>query len=120
MDTRESGGRWEGRPILCKQEVMLVKGVLFVRGMLTLFSDELLFEPIRGIDKLAGAQELRFAVADMSEVEGDRQELSIVVKRKEVEFRGRGAARSSACAHFQPGSTDTGAGGDNGIDHNKN
>jgi|GEM_PF-6235964 len=91
MDTRESGGRWEGRPILCKQEVMLVKGVLFVRGMLTLFSDELLFEPIRGIDKLAGAQDLRFAVADLSEVEGDRQELSIVVQRKEVEFRGRGA-----------------------------
>jgi len=91
MDTRESGGLWEGRPILCKQEVMLVKGVLFVRGMLTLFPDELLFEPLRGIDKLAGAQKLSFAVADIAEVEGDRQELSVVVKRKEVEFRGRGA-----------------------------
>jgi len=91
MSVRGGGEQWEGRPTLCKQEVMLVKGVLFVRGQLTLFADELLFEPIRGIDKLVGAQELSFAIADLEEVEGDRQELTFVVDRKEVEFRGRGA-----------------------------
>ncbi len=91
MGSGASGERWEGRPILCKQEVMLVKGLLFVRGKLTLFEDELLFEPIRGIDKLVGAQEMRIPVADLTEVEGDNQELVFVVGRKEVEFRGRGA-----------------------------
>jgi len=70
---------------------MLVKGVLFVRGKLTLFEDELLFEPIRGIDKLVGAEEMRFAVADLKEVEGDAQELMFVADCKGVEFRGRGA-----------------------------
>ena len=57
MVIRDSGELWDGQPVLCQQEVMLVKGVLFVRGVLTLTSEELSFCPIRVIDKLAGAQE---------------------------------------------------------------
>jgi hypothetical protein len=91
MVIRDSGELWDGQPILCQQEAMLVKGVLFVRGMLTLTSEELSFCPIRVIDKLAGAQDLRFGVAHIEETEGDAQELIVVVEGKDTEFRGRGA-----------------------------
>ncbi len=91
MVIRDSGELWDGQPVLSQQEVMLVKGLVFVRGVLTLTAEELSFNPIRIIDKLAGAQDMSFPIANIVEVEGDSQELLVTVQGTEVEFRGRGA-----------------------------
>ncbi|MBJ95912.1 MAG: hypothetical protein CMP23_15730 [Rickettsiales bacterium] len=113
MMSADVGELWEGRPVLARQEVMLVRGVLFIRGTLTLFSDEMQFEPIRGIDRLAGAQELRFQVEDVEDVEGDSQELTFAALGKEFEFRGRGAgfilARLDALLQQRAGVASAGA-----------
>ena len=89
-------GPWSGRDYLIEQDAMLVKGVLYVRGVLRLTTDELRFEPIRFIDKLAGANDLSMPVAELSRLAGGSQQLLVEYKGQEVLFRGRGAGHVRA------------------------
>ncbi|HCP45855.1 MAG TPA: hypothetical protein DIU15_07425 [Deltaproteobacteria bacterium] len=89
-------GPWAGRDYLIEQDAMLVKGVLYVRGVLRLTPDELRFEPIRFIDKLAGANDLAIPLAELSALDGGSQQLLVVHKGQQLLFRGRGAGHVRA------------------------